>query len=326
MLVAASLISASPAGAQGSGDPSRTELRTAGEPTLSVIHEQGPGPSVVYVHGATFPAALSVAYRIDDVSWMDDLRARGFDVWAFDMAGYGSSERDARFADASPDAPPQGRAAQAARQLERVVEEVKRVRGVSQVDIIAHSWGTLPAGVFAASHPAQVRRLVLFGPVAPRSAPAEEALRGAAILVTAQSQRDSFAAGAPEAKPFLDETVMEAWQKAYLATDPQSGQRTPPAVRVPAGPIADTAEAWSGSFPFPVSKIKAPTLLVRGSWDNVSTAADLQTLARLMTGARRVEVVTLADGGHRMHLERNRQRLFEAVGDFLGPAVNKAQK
>src|SRR3546814_5803126 len=54
-------------------------------------------PAVLYVHGATFPSALSVRYRFvtetDERSWADALCAAGFDVWALDFLGFGDSER-----------------------------------------------------------------------------------------------------------------------------------------------------------------------------------------------------------------------------------------
>ena len=37
--------------------------------------------AVLYVHGATFPSALSVAHRFDGRSWRDALCEAGFDVW-----------------------------------------------------------------------------------------------------------------------------------------------------------------------------------------------------------------------------------------------------
>ena len=45
----------------------------AAMPALLVRRLAGPGAPVLYVHGATFPSALSVGWRIDGWSWMDDL-------------------------------------------------------------------------------------------------------------------------------------------------------------------------------------------------------------------------------------------------------------
>src|SRR2546430_17448315 len=56
----------------------------------------GPGTGkrpVLIIHGSTLPSGTSAAFRINGVSWMDDLAARGFDVWALDFLGYGSSDR-----------------------------------------------------------------------------------------------------------------------------------------------------------------------------------------------------------------------------------------
>lgn len=43
---------------------------------------------VLYVHGATFPSALSIAHRFDGWSWRDQLCAAGFHVWGFDFQGF----------------------------------------------------------------------------------------------------------------------------------------------------------------------------------------------------------------------------------------------
>jgi alpha-beta hydrolase superfamily lysophospholipase len=49
--------------------------------------------AVLYVHGATFPSALSIAHRFDGRSWRDALCEAGFDVWALDFYGFGYSAR-----------------------------------------------------------------------------------------------------------------------------------------------------------------------------------------------------------------------------------------
>src|SRR5476651_1562670 len=61
-----------------------------------------PRRAVLYVHGATFPSALSVAHRFDGRSWRDALCGAGFDVWGLDFYGFGHSDRY-REQDASPE-------------------------------------------------------------------------------------------------------------------------------------------------------------------------------------------------------------------------------
>ena len=47
---------------------------------------------VLYLHGATFPSALSIAHRFDGRSWRDELNAAGFHVWGLDFIGYGVTD------------------------------------------------------------------------------------------------------------------------------------------------------------------------------------------------------------------------------------------
>lgn len=291
-------------------------LREKGEPALAVFHEPGNGSSVLYIHGSTFPTALSIAYRLDGSSWADDLHARGFDVWSLDFAGYGGSDRPAAN---SKWAEIPGRAAEAEREIERVIRYIKARRKVSRVSLIAHSWGTLPAGMFAARHPDEIDKLVLFGPVAQRQGH-RQAPATPSRMVTAKDQWDSFQSGVPvgERSP-ISPSRFAVWARTYLATDHDSSTRNPAAVQVPAGPDADFAEAWSGHFPYDPSPIIAPTLIVRGEWDPIARDDDARWLAAAMTSVPGgVRDVKLPRGAHRMHLEDNRQSLFDAVGWFLG--------
>lgn len=296
-------------------------LRDPGEPALSVHHEPGPGATVLYVHGATFPAALSVSYRIDGKSWADDLHARGFDVWSFDFAGYGGSDHPLamQLATVPRDKVP-GRARDAAHQIERVVRYVRAQTHSPHVSIIAHSWGTIPAGLFAGTHPAWVDKLVLFGPVAKRDGHQLQTDSTAPTsLITAADQWKSFQNRAPKTAPLpISKGRLDTWVDAYLASDSTSSQRTPPSARAPAGPVVDIDDAWNGHFPYDPATVRAPTLIVRGEWDNVTRDEDADWLVKAMKnvpgGARDVK---LPRGAHRMHLEDNRQALFDAVGAFL---------
>jgi alpha-beta hydrolase superfamily lysophospholipase len=76
-------------------------LAAAGEPTLA-LQVQRPRSAtaaspasgdVVYVHGGTFGADLSIFYRFDGRSWADALNDIGLIVWGLDFPGYGGSDR-----------------------------------------------------------------------------------------------------------------------------------------------------------------------------------------------------------------------------------------
>src|SRR5258708_13531692 len=49
--------------------------------------------AVLYLHGATFPSALSIAHRFDGHSWRDMLCDAGFAVWGLDFHGFRNSYR-----------------------------------------------------------------------------------------------------------------------------------------------------------------------------------------------------------------------------------------
>jgi pimeloyl-ACP methyl ester carboxylesterase len=121
---------------------------------------------VLYVHGGTFPSALSIAHRFDGDSWRDALCAAGFDVWAFDCYGFGASDRYPEMNEPATKNPSLCRAPEAAEQTAAAVRFILDQQAVPRLSIIAHSWGSIPAGRFAGEHPALVDRLVLFGPVA----------------------------------------------------------------------------------------------------------------------------------------------------------------
>jgi pimeloyl-ACP methyl ester carboxylesterase len=273
---------------------------------------------VLYVHGATFPSALSVAYRFNGRSWMDDLAACGFDVWAFDFAGYGGSDRPQTIS-GDRNGPPIGRALDTAAQIARVVEYITASTDHSRVSLIAHSWGSMPAGLFAARYPEILDKLCLFGPLAQREMPGLPPSQsvGAWRLVSVAEQLARFVKDVPlRHAPVLIEPELETWGPTYLASDPEAKWRTPPAVKIPAGPAADILAAWSGKLVWRPEEVVCPVLIVRGEWDSVSTDEDANwLLSRISAPAR--QDTRIPHGTHLLHLEQNRAALYAAVGAFL---------
>jgi pimeloyl-ACP methyl ester carboxylesterase len=311
------------ANAERAGGETVLQLRTAGQPALLVRRLPGAGPPVLYVHGATFPSALSVAYRFSGRSWMDDLSAKGFDVWALDFAGYGGSERPVAMR-GDKHGPPLGRAPDAAAQIARVVQYILASTDRPRVSLIAHSWGSMPAGLFAGHYPEQIDRLCLFGPLAERKMsglPAAESV-GAWRLVTIAEQLARFVEDVPpQNPPVLIEPELEAWGPAYLASDPDAASRVPPAVKIPSGPAADVLAAWSGDLAWRPEELRCPVLIARGAWDSVSTDADVDWLLSRVASPIR-QGVKIARGTHLLHLEHSREALFAATSEFLHPSFN----
>src|SRR5690349_21621639 len=146
---------------------------------------------VLYVHGATFPSALSIGHRFDGRSWRDELCAAGFHVWGLDFHGFGC------FSDPYPDPAepePLGRTACASAQLEQAVRFILAHHGVPKLSLVAHSWGTMVSGHLAARCPALIDRMVFFGPIAQRPPTADPPQLPPWRLISLQDQWDRFTA------------------------------------------------------------------------------------------------------------------------------------
>jgi pimeloyl-ACP methyl ester carboxylesterase len=195
---------------------------------------------------------------------------------------------------------------------------VRRLAGERlPLHLIAHSWGTLAALRCAPAFADTLASLTLFGPVVQRDGSPEPINAPAWRTLTIWEQYRRFVVDVPRGEPnvLLDRHI-EAWARAYLASDCASALREPPAVQVPAGPGIDIAALWSGESLADASLVRTPTLLVRGEWDSVCDDRDAARLLASMTGVPTRDRV-LAKGTHLMHLETGRLDLHRTVNEFL---------
>jgi pimeloyl-ACP methyl ester carboxylesterase len=291
---------------------------------LFLRHLPPPQPSesemqvVLYVHGATFPSATSIAHRLAGRSWRDELCAAGFHVWGLDFHGYGLSDPHPGMRQPANAADPLGRAEDASRQVEAAVRFITAHHATRALSIIAHSWGTIVAARFAGRCPDLVRRMVFFGPIARRDGQSEPPRLPAWKLVSVQDQWDRFIADTPrDETPVMLERHFAAWSEAYLDGDAASRSRTPPAVQVPLGPLQDIQDAWAGRLPYDPGLIQAPVAIVRGNWDSLCTDADAAWLFDALAAAPIRRDVKIARAGHLMHLEEGRYALYRETEIFL---------
>jgi len=290
---------------------------TITSPSLFVRRQPRIGsPVVLYVHGATFPSALSAGFDFGGGSWMDDWHARGFDAWAFDFAGFGESDRYAAMSEPADRHPPLCRAPEAARQIAAVLDLIGRETGPKRVSLVAHSWGGAPAALAAIAQPKRIDRLVLFAPIARRIGGTVPASMPAWADITNEAQYKRFNEDVPQDQaPVLE--GFDRWAPAYLASDPGAAARTPPAVRVPYGPAADNIEAKAGRLAWDAGKLTQPLSIVRGAWDSLCQDGDAATILDAATAAPSRHDRKLDAGTHLMHLETGRRVLYEAVGHAL---------
>ncbi|KAB1073971.1 alpha/beta hydrolase [Methylobacterium planeticum] len=285
----------------------------------------GRGRPVLYVHGATFPSALSVAHRFPEGSWRDALCLAGLDVWALDFLGFGLSDRYPAMAEPAEAGGPLLLAAEAAGQVEAALRHIRAATGGRRISLLTHSWGSLPACLLAGRQPDLIDRLVLFGPIARRDPP-----RGlprpdgpAWRVITARAQWDRFVEDVPAgAPPVLARPEFEDWAERYLDSDPDSRVREPQGVKVPSGPFIEILRAWHGDLPYDPALVRAPVCIVRGAWDGLATDADARWLFDAFTGSPDQHDIKIGRGTHLMHLEARRGARWRASAAFLSEGAS----
>lgn len=275
--------------------------------------------AVLFVHGMSFPSALSIAHRFDGYSWRDYLCERGLDVWGLDFYGFGNSDRYAEMNQPAHLNPPLGRADDASRQVEHAVRFICRQHDVPKLSIIAHSGGTMAAALLAGRCPELVDRLVFFAPISCRDIHQTESQQLSAWrLISLKDQWDRFVEDVPKtATPVLSERHFAKWGERYLESDEESRTRSPASVKVPNGMLADIMAAWNGRLAYDPGTIRSPAAIVRGEWDSLCTDADAQWLFDALTQSPVKRDVKISHATHLMHLEKGRFALYRETLTFL---------
>jgi pimeloyl-ACP methyl ester carboxylesterase len=277
----------------------------------------------IMVHGATYPAT-AFDLPLAGKSWMDYMAERGFDVYAFDLPGYGRSTRPASMDQPADQNEPFMRTADAVKALGAVVDFVRIRNGVESVNLVGWSWGTTISATYTAENPAKVTRLALYAPGWIRTTPSlvqVEGKLGAYRTVSRDASLERWMTGVPENKKadLIPPGWFEQWADATFATDPKGGGKT---LRAPNGVILDGQEFWTkGHAIYDPAKITAPVLLVLGEWDRDTPPYMAQTLFPLLTNAKWKRLVMLSEGSHTILMEKNRMLLLRTVQQFLEEPV-----
>jgi pimeloyl-ACP methyl ester carboxylesterase len=282
-----------------------------------------PGRTLLFVHGATYPAHTAFDLPLGGLSWMDYIAQRGYDVYLMDVRGWGRSTRPSEMDQPARENKPIVHTDVALKDFTTVVEHILARRAVSKINLMGFSWGTVIAGAYTAQNNDKVERLILYGPVwlreTPPIRPVDRPL-GAYRTVTMDMARQRWLAGVPADKQadLVPSGWFEAWWNANLEADPIGARRDPPVVRAPNGVVEDGRRYWGADTRYyDPSKIRVPVLLVHAEWDAETPAYMSQALFLRLTGAPTKRYVVIGEGTHSLIMQRNRMQLFREVQLFL---------
>jgi pimeloyl-ACP methyl ester carboxylesterase len=286
-----------------------------------------PERTLVYVHGATYPASTAFDLKLGGVSWMEYIASRGYDVYLLDLRGYGKSTRPAEMSQDPKANPPLVRGETAVKDIGTVVDFVLARRNIPRVNLLGWSWGTVTMATYATQNASKVERLALYAPVwirqtaslvqtGPGPTPAYR-------TVARDQARGRWLTGVPEDKKatLIPAGWFDAWADATFATDPEGAKQNPPVLRAPNGVVQDGLDYWAaGKAYYDPAKLTMPTMLVLGEWDRDTPPYMAQTLFPLLVNSPGKRFVMLAEGTHTIIMEKNRMQLFQAVQSFLDEA------
>ena len=225
--------------------------------------------TVIYVHGATYPASTAFDLQLDGMSWMDYIASRGYDVYLLDLRGYGKSTRPKEMAEDGKANPPTVRGDTAVKDIGAVVDFVLARRNIPRVNLIGWSWGTATMSSYTTQNASKVERLVLYAPVWIRTTPSLVQGGPGPLPAYRVVKRDQalgrWLTGVPEDKKasLIPAGWFDAWADATWATDPEGAAQNPPVLRAPNGVVQDGLEFFgAGKAYYDPAKITVPTLLV----------------------------------------------------------------
>jgi pimeloyl-ACP methyl ester carboxylesterase len=283
-----------------------------------------PERTVLFVHGATYPAHSTFDLQLGGLSWMDYIAGHGYDVYLFDIRGYGKSTRPPEMAAPAAANPPIVRTATAVKDIAAVVDFILARRSLPHLVLLGWSWGTFSTPAFLTEHPGKVGRLVLYSPIwigqTGRLVQSLSSKLGAYRTVTRDQARERWFAGVPAEKKstLIPAEFFDAFLAKTFASDPAGGAMQPPVIRAPNGVVQDCIETWWAGKPYydPAS-ITVPTLLITAAFDNDVPPSMARALFPLLINSPGKRLVELAEGTHSVMMEAKRFALFKAVQAFL---------
>lgn len=261
----------------------------------------GGKPVVMLAHGSATAGRESFDLKVPghpSYSLMDFLARQGFDVFALDVRGFGSSTHPESHLSTE----------QASADLNAAVDHVRDLRGVAQVHLLAWSWGTQYGGMFVMAHPQKVARYISY---AQMHADSPDLLARRPRLATFQRSPYIRITESGWKLRFDSMTPPEANEAAVVAAFARSAALVE--TRSPTGPQVDLLT----KLPMvDAARLPVPVMMIHGQYDDVANLAGLWPFFRELPHPYKKYVV-IPDAGHMMHLQKGHRRFQHEVAAFF---------
>jgi len=321
-----------------------------GEPVQIFVREKvaadespTPRPVVLMVHGGISPSTLAFDVDHETYSWMAYLARAGFDVFAMDMTGYGRSAHP-KMDDpcnvgsaqqknlipktlneaCKPSYPYQLVSRQSEHdELDRVIEYIRKLRGVAKVNLLGWSGGGYRTGTYTSQRPEKVEKLVIYASSNysrknPSEPPASLPVPGFPITIQSRELAEKqrwfpFAKCSDQIEPGMPDRIWELSKQH----DPLGMTWGPGVLRAP----TRTYWGWNAEE---AQRIKISTLVVLGEFDELN-ASNKELYEDL--GADNKVFLSIPCGSHFLLWEKNHSALHEASRQWLlNGTFNGAQR
>ncbi|HEX2230241.1 MAG TPA: alpha/beta fold hydrolase [Candidatus Binatia bacterium] len=311
------------------GQPVQIFVRETTAASVSAM----PRPVVLMVHGEFSPSTIAFDVNHSSYSWMSYLARAGFDVFAMDLTGYGRSARP-KMNDPCNVGPAQQKMLMPKTlkepctpsygyqlvnresehdELDRVIEYIRKLRGVSRVNLLGWSRGGYRIGTYTIQHPEKVDKLVIFASSNysrqnPSAPPSEIPRPGFPMTIESREVAEQecwlpSAKCADQVEPGIPNRI---W-RLRKQTDPDGMTWGPGVMRAPTG----TYWGWNAAE---AKRIKVPTLIIVGEFDPLE-ASNRELYEDL--GAESKVFVSIACGSHFAVWEKSHTLLHEASRMWL---------
>ncbi len=273
--------------------------------------------AVLFLHGSSFPSALSFGFRMNTYSWMDNIAENGYDVYALDFLGYGNADRYPEMGTGFPNGKPVGRALDVYKDVDKAIDLILKRTGKTKVYLIGHSWGGSVAALYATKFPDKIAKLILFAAITEREdTSGVEAITDSYEQMTQAQRIAGMKSLTPKGKVCqLEPEVFTIWGDTWLKSDPLSEKSN--LIRFPSGPSQDVEELVHHHSYYRPADIKASVLVIRGDWDQYPNHADDVKLFAALENSPGKKYVVIEKGTHVMHLEKCRYQLYDETISFL---------